>query len=65
MIGWKIACNIGGNDVVATIASQPTTWVVNGGTDGIIIMVYHDEKLRQLFVDRAESLKVIEKASMK
>ena len=58
MIGWKIVCTIDDKEVVAEVASQPMSL---GGYPGFKLLVYHDEKLKVVFLNDHESIKVIEK----
>ena len=61
MIGWKVACNIGGKEVIAEIASQPMALTSDGYYDGIVLMVYYEKKLKQITIGSNEELKVVEK----
>jgi hypothetical protein len=61
MIGWKVACIIDIKEVIAEVASQPYSYIDDGYSDGIGLMVYHDGLLKQIHYKENEPLKVIER----
>lgn len=58
MIGWKVACEIEGKEVVAEVASHPFAL----GDDGrYAFLVYHEACLKPVYLKYQQPLLVIEK----